>query len=382
MLKKILIALVILIVAAAIVLRYTERPEPLPAESVTAQWLMPGSYDVSYFDVTLTDDTRATQANGDFAGSDQRLLKTRIWHPNPIHSRAPLIIYSHGFMSTRTGGSYLAEQLASHGYIVAAMDYPLTNFNAPGGPLVKDVVNQPGDIRFLLDQFLSWDQEKGHDFYEAIDSKRIAVMGLSLGGMTSTMAAFHPRMRDPRIAAAISIAGPSNVFAPDFYRQRSLPYMMIASPIDALVNYEDNAQHLPEQVPGATLVSIDKASHTGFADMAKWLRWLDNPDSIGCHQVKQGLEKSEGEDWSAEIGSVEEGILYNRQPRLCELDPLPSAMNPIRQHWLTRAAVFAFLEEQFALGEQRRLDASQFLRQQFPSEQADVHVRFSSPRVP
>ena len=60
MLKKILIALVILIVAAAIVLRYTERPEPLPAESVTAQWLMPGSYDVSYFDVTLTDDTRAT----------------------------------------------------------------------------------------------------------------------------------------------------------------------------------------------------------------------------------------------------------------------------------------------------------------------------------
>ena len=196
------------------------------------------------------------------------------------------------------------------------------------------------------------------------------------------MAAFHPQMRDLRIAAAISIAGPSYVFAPSFYRQRSLPYMMIASPIDALVNYEDNAQHLPEQVPGAILVSIDNASHTGFADMAKWLRWLDNPDSIGCHQVKQGLEKSEGEDWSAEIGSVEDGIIYNKQPRLCEQDPLPAAMNPIRQQWLTSAAVFAFLEEQFALGEQRRLDAAQFLRQQFPAEQIDVHVRRSSSRVP
>lgn len=382
MLKKILIALALLLAVAVALLCYTARPEPVSPDSATAQWLAPGSYDVSYFDVTLIDDTRPTQPNGDFPGSAQRELKTRIWRPNPIHSRAPLVIYSHGFMSTRTGGSYLAEHLASHGYIVAAMDYPLTHFGAPGGPLVKDVVNQPADIRFLLDQFLSWDQQQGHDFYESVDSNRIAVMGLSLGGMTSTMAAYHPHMRDPRIAAAISIAGPSYVFAPSFYRQRSLPYMMIASPIDALVNYEDNAQHLPEQVPGATLVSIDEASHTGFADMAKWLRWLDNPDSIGCHQVKQGLEKTEGEDWSAEIGSVEDGIIYDKQPRLCEQDPLPVAMNPIRQHWLTTAAVFAFFEQQFALGEQRRVEAAAFLREQFPAEQADVQVRRRAPREP
>lgn len=382
MLKKTVFTLIIILAVLAAIVLGSQRPAPLPEDSKTAAWLQAGDYDVSYFDVSLVDDTRPTQANADFAGAAFRELKTRIWHPEPIHGRSPLVIYSHGFMSTRTGGSYLAEHLASHGYIVAAMDYPLTNFDAPGGPLVKDVVNQPDDIRFLLDQFLSWNQQSGHQFYAAIDPHSIAVMGLSLGGMTSTMAAFHPQLRDPRIAAAISIAGPSYVFAPRFYAQSRVPYMMIASPIDALVNYEDNAASLPEQVPGSTLVSIDDASHTGFAAMAEWLRWFDNPDRIGCYQVKQGLQKSEGEDWSAEIGRIEDGVLYGKQPRLCEQDPLPVAMNPVRQHWLTTAAVFAFFEAQFALSEQRRDEARHFLLETFPSEQPEVQVRQGAEQWP
>ena len=52
---------------------------------------------------------------------------------------------------TASGGAYLAEQLASLGYVVVAVDYPLTNGLAPGGPDVKDVVNQLADVSFLID---------------------------------------------------------------------------------------------------------------------------------------------------------------------------------------------------------------------------------------
>ena len=65
MLKKILILLVVLVAASAAVLRWLGLPEPLPSSSDSARWLSAGSYEVSYFDVTLTDTTRPTQAHGD-----------------------------------------------------------------------------------------------------------------------------------------------------------------------------------------------------------------------------------------------------------------------------------------------------------------------------
>ena len=46
-------------------------------------------------------------------------------------------------------------------------------------------------------------------FAGGIDRDRIGAMGLSLGGLTTTLVAFHPTLGDPRIRAAVSIAGPS-----------------------------------------------------------------------------------------------------------------------------------------------------------------------------
>ena len=40
------------------------------------------------------------------------------------------------------------------------------------------------------------------EFYNQIDFKQIAAVGVSLGGMTSTLVAFHKDIRDPRISAA------------------------------------------------------------------------------------------------------------------------------------------------------------------------------------
>lgn len=374
MFKKIVLSLVLLLVVAAVYLQFGHLPEPLPADSQSSYWLEKGIYDVSYFDVELVDDTRPTQKNGDYAGSNERRLQTRIWYPQDLVASAPLLIYSHGFMSSRSGGSYLAEHFASHGYIVAAMDYPLTNMRAPGGALVKDVVNQPADISFLIDQFVSWDADAGHQFYERVDEKHIGVMGLSLGGMTSTLAAFHPRSADLRISAAVSIAGPVFVFGPAFYESRNIPFMMIASPIDAMIDYSTNAATILPNVKGAVLVTMNNASHTGFAAPSRYLRWLDNADLLGCSMVTRGLEKTTDELWASELGGPEEGVLAVPQTALCTTDPLPPAMSPIRQQWLTTLAVFPFFESQFALSELRRKEASEYLLNTYASEIAEVSV--------
>ncbi|WP_373096022.1 alpha/beta hydrolase family protein [Zhongshania sp.] len=375
MIKKILLLIVVLIVAVVLYLQFGNLPETLPADSQSSKWLEKGIYDVDYFDVELVDKTRPSQPNGDFKGSDERLLKTRVWYPEGIAAPAPLLIYSHGFMSMRTGGSYLAEHFASHGYIVAAMDYPLTNMSAPGGPLVKDVVNQPGDISFLIDQFLSWDSDSSNQFFEKIDENRIGVMGLSLGGMTSTLAAFHPENADLRIAAAVSIAGPVFVFAKGFYESRDIPFMMVASPIDAMIDYDTNAATIPKYVKGSLLVTMQDASHTAFATPGRYFRWLDNADMVGCSMVTRGLAKTEDEVWVEALGTAEQGILVVPQTALCTMDPLPKAMNPIRQQWLTTLAVFPFFEAQFALSELRRQDARDYLMKTLASEIPEISVQ-------
>ncbi len=378
--KRVLVALLLIVVAALAVFILGNKPEPLDAATQSAKRLQPGPHDVDYFDVSLTDTTRPSQAHDDFEGSDSRVLKTRIWYPGtllqegrPAAAPLPLLVYSHGFMSTRTGGAYLAKHMASLGYIVAAMDFPLTNYGAPGKPFVTDVVNQPEDVSFLLDQLQSWHREAGSLFEGAIDDSRIGVMGLSLGGMTSTLAAFHPRLGDPRIDAAVSIAGPGFMFGPAFFNHRDLPYMMIASEIDALVDYTSNA--LPaKDVAGAILVTIEGATHTGFADMAKLLRWMDNPDKLGCDQVKSNIDDSNEDSWYHLIGSAEEGIVAAAAPPLCEMDPLPPGMNPIRQHWLNQLAVSSFFEGHFASDPAVRRNSLNFLTETLPAEIAEVRV--------
>ena len=42
-------------------------------------------------------------------------------------------------------------------------------------------------------------------------------MGLSLGGLTSTLLGFHPKWRDNRIGAVVSIAGPTAMLGEDFF---------------------------------------------------------------------------------------------------------------------------------------------------------------------
>lgn len=388
--KTIGLCVAVVLVGVALYLRYGARPEPLPEGLRSGRMLLRGGHPVRTRDLTLTDTTRPTRAYGEFAGADARTLETTIWYPGDLISGGgegeaeagslPLLVYSHGFTSRRTGGAYLAEHLASHGYIVAAADHPLTRFDAPDGPYIGDVVDQPGDVRFLIDRFLEWHGEPGHRFERAVDRDRIGVFGLSLGGLTATLAAFHPRIGDPRIDAAVSIAGPTFMLGPRFFDHRDVPFMMVAAGSDAIVDYGTNARPVPAKVPGALLVTLEGGSHTGFADPARYLRFLDDPDDLGCAVVRENLQ---GRDrWWEALGSPEEGIVMGRAaPPVCEADAPPEAMNPLHQQRLTLLAVTSFFQGLFAEGHGNRSLHRLYLTVTLPSELPAVSVVRSGPRT-
>ena len=337
---------------------------PPAADSDSARRLAPGPHRVATFDTVFVDASRPTDANGDFAGAPARTLPATLWYPEGTAAAHPLLVYSHGFMSMRSENVPLAALLASHGYVVVAVDYPLTNLRAPGGPTVRDAVNQPDDVRFVIDRVLAWKPGE-RPFDGEIDRERIGAVGLSLGGLTTTLATFHPRLRDPRIAAAVSIAGPAAMFSPAFFATADVPFLMIAGTGDAIIAYESNAAPIPRMVRSGGLISIEGASHAGFSEFANRfpLRLLANPDSIGCYALTRNLQTPIEQPFE-KLGGEAEGILLDpNEPPPCRDGTPASALAAGRQLMIMRLATLAFFESRFAKDTAVRAAYDAFLRE-------------------
>lgn len=375
MFKKTLMVIVVALFLLAMYGYFGKQPKEISPDTMSAQLLRSGSFPVRLDRLELVDTSRTIQANGDYAGAAQRRFEVLVWTPEvkPIEPK-PLAVYSHGFNSIAKGGAYLANHLAANGYTVVAANYPLTKFGAPGGSNPADVVNQPADVSFIIDKFLEFNQDSTSDYFGRIDAKRIAALGLSLGGLTTTLAAYHREMRDKRIKAAISIAGPSYLFSKRFFRTRTIPFMMIASPQDVIISYQENAADITERVRNSILVTVANASHVGFSDIARWFRWFENPDSIACKRLLSNPNLDTTASLGALLGTEKIGVLDIEMPPLCTTQPLPKTVNPIRQHQITTIAAASFLNCQF---EKNKIEAQRncaFLHSRFADEIDEVTV--------
>jgi predicted dienelactone hydrolase len=368
-----LLALAALLAAAF----FARAPEPPAAGSESARRLAAGPLPVASVDRTFVDRSRPTDANGDFPGAPERTLGGTLWYPAGQAGSHPLLVYSHGFMSMRRENVPLAELFASHGYVVVSVDYPLTNGSAPGGPFVGDVVNQPGDVSFVIDQVLALaDAER--PFAGSIDTERIGALGLSLGGLTTTLASFHARLRDPRIRAAVSIAGPASMFDRRFFAGATLPFLMIAGTADAIVAYDTNAAPIPGKVAQGGLLTIDGASHAGFAAFADMfpLRLVGNPDAIGCYALVGNLEARGRENPFEALGGPEDGVLFDSDaPLPCANGAPDDAVPAGRQLMITRAATLAFFESWFAQDPAERAAQGSFLAETLARDFPEAHYQ-------
>jgi dienelactone hydrolase len=122
-----------------------------------------------------------------------------------LPGRRPTLLYSPGGADPRTIGTSVAEELASHGYVVLTLDHPgeASEVVFPDGRLrvieiAPDVQTDPvrsrlmmntrfADMRFVLDHL--------SDLHESIDLRRVGVYGHSAGGATAAVSLEHPRVR-------------------------------------------------------------------------------------------------------------------------------------------------------------------------------------------
>jgi predicted dienelactone hydrolase len=344
-------------------------PRPPLVGSESAGWLAPGPYRVASARVVFHDRAR------------RRTLVTRLWWPAQALGSAPLVVQVHGFLSSRAGGTYVARHLASHGYVVVAATHPTTTLLAPGGAKLADVVRQPGDVTFLIDRMLARDPRLPP--VPTLDPARIAVMGHSLGGLTATLTAFHPRLRDPRIAAAISIAGPMALFEPRFFRGAAVPFLMIAGSADVVVDYRRNAFVALDRVPGGTLVLIGGASHAGFDhEAARLPRFVANPDVFACWILARTVDLDVAVATVRGLFRADDGIDLERMATPCLEKPPRLVMRPAQQQMITTLAVTAFLESRFASEQTAPTRARRYLTTMLPREVDDVSVATADEHLP
>jgi dienelactone hydrolase len=137
--------------------------------------------------------------------------RSRVDVPGAPPARArgpfPLVIFGHGFAVTPGPYAQLLQAWAAAGYVVAAPIFPLGNAHAPGGPNESDIVNQPGDMSFVISRMLALGAAHRGLFAGLVDRREIAVSGQSDGGETALAVAYDRHYLDRRVRAAVILSG-------------------------------------------------------------------------------------------------------------------------------------------------------------------------------
>ena len=203
-----------------------------------------------------------------------RLFPCEMWSPESAEGSHPLVLYSHHSGGNRRSASYLCDHLASHGYVVAALDH--SEVVAPelkgGEGETADqlsarvdawIANRVPDIRFLLDRLLG-------DTEAHVDPDRVGIVGHSFGGWTALAA---PEV-EHRIRAVVALA-PAGSSQPKpgvipakltFGWVRDVPTLFLVAENDVPLPL-DGMYEIFERTPSAKqMVILRRADHYHFLD--------------------------------------------------------------------------------------------------------------------
>ncbi|MGB5817982.1 MAG: dienelactone hydrolase [Saonia sp.] len=97
-------------------------------------------------------------------------------------SKYPLVILSHGYVGSRFLFTYLAENLASKGYVVVSIDHTDSTYRDAAN-FTSTLVNRSLDQLFVLDEMDRLGQPDSNSFLSGtIDTSNTGLVGYSMGG--------------------------------------------------------------------------------------------------------------------------------------------------------------------------------------------------------
>jgi dienelactone hydrolase len=195
----------------------------------------------------------------------------------------PLVVLSPGFTNSRSALTALAEDLASHGYVVAGIDHTYESFATafPDGRVTaalareaprrgpgfweKVVAGRAADVSFVLGELTG--AYRAWPGAGLIDPSRIAMAGHSAGGA----AAIAAMLADSRIRAGIDMDGSTHARIPD--RGLSRPFLFLGK----------QSNYTPGGEGAVTTWERDWKRLTG------WKRWLVVAGAIHASFTDLGL---------------------------------------------------------------------------------------------
>jgi predicted dienelactone hydrolase len=243
--------------------------------------------------------------------------------PEPADGPYPLVVFSHGFSLSPIVYSTLVEHWASQGYIVLAPEHN-ESFDGSLTEFWKELIDRPVDIHRTIDaaEQLSG---SGAPLAGLIDLDNVAVVGHSYGGYTALAAAgaqfdfaayttrcaalaaddplnffcapipnesdmamragldevpsdLWPSFGDPRIKAAISLAGDAYLFDQRGLAELEVPIMAMGGTVDEGTPYTWGAKLTYDHAASGnkTLVSFPGAGNFLFLDPCENLPWVEN----------------------------------------------------------------------------------------------------------
>jgi predicted dienelactone hydrolase len=101
--------------------------------------------------------------------------------PPVAGQRFPLVIVSHGYPGSRTFMTYLTENLASKGYVVAAIDHTDSVFGEVRG-FPSTLLNRSNDQLFTIESIGAMTHDPGSFLNGLADPENVAIVGYSMGG--------------------------------------------------------------------------------------------------------------------------------------------------------------------------------------------------------
>ncbi|HXH78735.1 alpha/beta hydrolase family protein [Nocardioides sp.] len=245
-----------------------------------------------------------------FVLNDAARARTSAAEGAPAATRSggsPVVLFSPGLGGVRTQNTAWAQELASHGYVVVALDHPYdsaavvlgdgtvlrSRLAATGDEAADDLAAaewtaiRAADLQFALTQLERLNQRPGNLLHGRLDTSRSVVTGHSLGGGAAIQAA----AQDARFRAVVNIDG----------FPRYVPAEQLKQPLLALVagagtgskagdaTYERQLENVLQlsAAPSYRLV-VPRAGHLSFTDAA--LFFPPVPSLFGSLSRTHGFE--------------------------------------------------------------------------------------------